>query len=210
MKLSSNSFRNGGLIPGRCAFCVRSPHGHVQLSQNRNPQLAWDRTPAGTRSFVITCIDSDAPTSADAVNQPGREVPANLARAEFVHWLMTDIPAHVRQIAEGACSQCVTAKGKPRPAGPQGTQQGVNDYTNWFAGDASMAGTYLGYDGPCPPWNDARVHHYRFTVYATDLERCPVSAAYTLKQLRSALDGHVLDSASLSGRYSLNPRFRLV
>ena len=208
MKVSSRSFNDGGLIPGRCAFCVRSPHGHVRLSQNLNPQLSWEQAPAGTRSFVITCIDTDAPTRADDVNQPGREVPASLARAEFVHWLMTDIPAHITQIAEGACSQGVTAKGKTQPAGPQGAHQGMN--AGWFASDAGMTGTYLGYDGPCPPWNDARVHHYHFTVLATDLDHCPVGKAYTLKDLRGALEGHVLASASLTGRYSLNPRFRLV
>lgn len=209
MKISSQSFRNGGLIPGRCAFCVRSPREHVALAQNRNPQLSWSHAPSGTRSFVITCIDSDAPTQPDDVNQPGRIVPANLPRAEFVHWLMVDIPPHITSIAEGACSRGVTAKGKTDPTGPESARQGVNDYTGWFAGDKDMAGTYLGYDGPCPPWNDARAHHYRFTVLATDLERCPVQPAYTLKELRTALDGHVLASASLVGRYSLNPKFRL-
>ncbi|MGH8506362.1 MAG: YbhB/YbcL family Raf kinase inhibitor-like protein [Stenotrophobium sp.] len=209
MKISSRSFRDGGPIPGRCAFCIRSPRGHVALAQNLNPQLSWSHAPASTRSFVVTCIDGDAPTRPDDVNQPGRIVPANLPRAEFVHWLMVDIPPHITAIAEGACSRGMTATGKTDPAGPEGARQGVNDYTGWFAGDKDMAGTYLGYDGPCPPWNDARVHHYRFTVHATDLERCPVNPAYTLKDLRGALAGHILASASLSGRYSLNPQFRL-
>ncbi|HWU67547.1 MAG TPA: YbhB/YbcL family Raf kinase inhibitor-like protein [Stenotrophobium sp.] len=209
MKISSRSFRDGGLIPGRCAFCIRSPRGHVALARNLNPHLRWSHAPAGTRSFVVTCIDGDAPTRADDVNQPGRSVPADLARAEFVHWLIVDIPPHITSIAEGACSDGVTAKGKAAPAGPEGARQGINDYTGWFAGDKDMAGTYLGYDGPCPPWNDARVHHYQFTVHATDLEHCPVKPAFTLKQLRDTLDGHILASASLSGRYSLNPRFRL-
>src|SRR3546814_13406313 len=29
-----------------------------------------------------------------------------------------------------------------------------------------MEGRYLGYDGPCPPWNDERVHRYHFEVIA--------------------------------------------
>ena len=29
-----------------------------------------------------------------------------------------------------------------------------------------MGGTYRGYDGPAPPWNDQRVHRYHFTLFA--------------------------------------------
>ncbi|MGH8540801.1 MAG: YbhB/YbcL family Raf kinase inhibitor-like protein, partial [Stenotrophobium sp.] len=126
MKLSSKSFNDGGLIPGRYAFCVKAPRGHVILSLNRNPELSWSHAPAGTRSFVITCIDTDAPTRPDDVNQDDREVPASLPRGEFVHWLMVDIPAGITQIAEGACSQGVVAKGKGKPAGPAGSRQSVN------------------------------------------------------------------------------------
>ncbi|PTU32754.1 YbhB/YbcL family Raf kinase inhibitor-like protein [Stenotrophobium rhamnosiphilum] len=209
MKLSSKTFKDGSLIPGRCGFCVQAPRGHVRLSQNLNPHLAWSGAPAGTRSFVLTVIDADAPTKPDDVNQEGREVPADLPRAEFVHWLMVDIPADVTEIAEGSGSNGVTVKGKSAPSGPAGARQGVNDYTGWFAGDAGMAGTYLGYDGPCPPWNDARVHHYTFTIHATDLDQAKVKGAYTLAELRKALDGHVLASASIRGRYNLNARMRV-
>jgi len=209
MKLTSNTFKDGALIPGRCGFCIQAPTGHVTLSQNLNPHLAWSGAPAGTKSFVLTVIDSEAPTKADDVNKEGREVPANLPRAEFVHWLMVDIPANVLEIAEGSFAKGVVAKGKAAPAGPEGSRQGVNDYTGWFAGDADMAGTYLGYDGPCPPWNDARVHRYTFTIHATDLDQAAVKGAYTLADLRKALNGHVLASASITGRYNLNARLRI-
>lgn len=209
MNLISRSFIDNGRIPGRCAFAVRDPRNHLRLSANRNPHLAWSAAPTGTRSFVLACIDIDVPTRPDDVNREDREVPADLPRAEFVHWLMVDIPANVRALAEGECSEGVVARGKPAPAGPEGARQGVNDYTGWFKGDANMDGRYLGYDGPCPPWNDARVHHYRFEVLATDLDRCPVGEAFTLADLRKALDGHVLDRAAITGRYSLNRRIRL-
>ena len=74
-----------------------------------------------------------------------------------------------------------------------------------MAGDETMAGDYHGYDGPCPPWNDDRVHEYQFTVYATDLEQCPVSGKFTLAEVREAIKGHVLAQATLTGEYSLNP-----
>lgn len=209
MKLTSKSFRHNGVIPGRCAFCVQDPKSHVRLSQNRSPHLAWSGVPAGTRSFVLLCTDGDVPTRPDDVNQEGREVPASLPRGEFAHWAMVDIPAQARSLAEGACSAVVTAKGKRQPPGPEGARQGVNDYTGWFAGDPAMAGTYLGYDGPCPPWNDAIVHHYTFELIATDLDSCPVKGPFTVADVRNALKGHALGSARLIGRYSLNPRIAL-
>ncbi|MGQ0701475.1 MAG: YbhB/YbcL family Raf kinase inhibitor-like protein [Panacagrimonas sp.] len=210
MKLSSKSFDHGGLIPGRCAFAVKAPRGHLKLSDNLNPELSWSGAPTATRSFVLLCSDPDVPTQPDDVNKEGREVPLKLPRTTFVHWVMVDIAADVSEIAEGACSRGIVARGKREPAGPEGARQGLNDYTGWFAGDADMSGDYLGYDGPCPPWNDSVTHHYRFELLATDLERCPVDGAFTSAQVRTALDGHVLASASITGRYSLNPRIRLL
>lgn len=209
MRLSSRSFRDHHRIPGRCAFARRSPSGHIRLAENLNPSLHWAGAPSATRSYVLTCIDADAPTRADDVNREGRIVPADLPRAEFVHWLMVDIPPTLTSLEEGACSQGVIAHGKTQPAGPAGARQGLNDYTGWFKGDAAMEGQYLGYDGPCPPWNDARVHRYRYEILATDLERCPVEGAYTLAELRAALAGHVLARAAITGLYSLNPDIRL-
>ena len=41
MRLTSQSFRHGGAIPGRCAFAVMDPKTHVRLSDNRNPEHAY-------------------------------------------------------------------------------------------------------------------------------------------------------------------------
>ena len=203
MHLRSDNFANGQPIPAEFAFGKRGEP--VALSDNRNPQLAWSGAPAGTRSFVLTCIDPDVPSRGDDVNQPGRTVPANLPRVEFVHWLMANIPAECGELAAGSCSDGITAHGKRAPFGPPGSVQGVNDYTGWFAGDAEMGGEYLGYDGPCPPWNDARLHHYHFRVHALDVAALPLRNGFTLAALRAAMAGHVLAEAELVGSYSLNP-----
>lgn len=210
MKLSSKSFENGGVIPGRCAFAVKAPKGHVRLSDNLNPELSWSGVPAGTRSFALLCIDPDVPTQPDDVNKEDREVPLKLPRTTFTHWVMVDIPADLRMIEEGTCSRAVTARGKQAPFGPEGSRQGINDYTAWFKGDTDMGGDYLGYDGPCPPWNDSVVHHYRFELYALDVERCAVQGKFSSADVQKAINGHVLANASLTGRYSLNPRIRLL
>jgi Raf kinase inhibitor-like YbhB/YbcL family protein len=206
MQLRSDNFQHGAPIPPKFAF--GKPGSPVALSDNYSPHLAWKGAPAGTRSFVLVCIDPDVPSKPDDVNKEGRSVPADLPRVEFVHWLMANIPAECGELAEGACSDEITPRGKQQPFGPPGSVQGVNDYTGWFAGDADMGGTYLGYDGPCPPWNDTLVHHYHFSVYALDTETLPLSPGFTLAQLRAAMQGHVLAEATLTGTYSLNPAVR--
>ena len=208
MQLTSNNFANNERIPGEFAFGVPDPAAHVRLSSNRNPHLQWQDVPAGTRSLVLICVDRDVPTRPDDVNKEGRLVPASLPRTDFYHWTVVDIAPTVTEIAAGAYSEGITARGKQTPKGPSGSRQGVNDYTGWFAGDADMKGTYRGYDGPCPPWNDTLLHHYHFVLYATDLARCPVEGDFTGQDVLTAIRGHVLAEASLIGTYALNPSVR--
>ena len=203
MQLRSDNIQHGKPIPSEFAF---GKHGKpMALSDNRSPHLAWKDAPTGTRSFVLTCIDTDVPSKPDDVNKEGRNVPADLLRIEFAHWLMANIPAECGELSDGSCSDEITPRGKQQPFGPPGSVQGVNDYTGWFAGDTDMGGTYHGYDGPCPPWNDTLVHHYHFRVYALDTENLPLKPGFTLAELRSAMAGHVLAEAALTGTYSLNP-----
>lgn len=205
MKLWSDSFTDGGRIPGECAFAVIDPAQHVKLSSNRNPHLAWSGAPAGTRSYALICHDYDVPSRPDDVNQEGREIPASLPRVDFFHWTLVDIPAATGRIEAGSYSQAVTPRGKPGPAAVQGTRQGINDYTAWFSGDRDMEGDYFGYDGPCPPWNDALVHRYHFRLFALDVERLDLPEAFDAADLHRAMRGHVLDEASTYGTYTLNP-----
>jgi Raf kinase inhibitor-like YbhB/YbcL family protein len=205
MELTIDGFGDSSPIPARFALAVPDPATHVHFSDNRNPGLRWRGAPENTKSLVLVCVDTDAPTRPDDVNQEGREVPADLPRADFYHWLLVDIPPSFSHIDEGACSDSVTAHGKKEPPGPAGSRQGANDYTSWFEGDADMEGVYLGYDGPCPPWNDSLVHHYHFHLFATDLERLPVEGAFRGADVMAALQGHVLAQACVTGTYSLNP-----
>ncbi|MES2130678.1 MAG: YbhB/YbcL family Raf kinase inhibitor-like protein [Pseudomonadota bacterium] len=213
MKLWSESFEDGGAIPADYAFGVIDPLKHVRLSTNRNPHLAWDDVPAGTESLVLFCFDIDAPTVGTDVNQEGRSVPFDLPRADFYHWTLVDLPPTLGSIPAAAMSELVTPRGKHGPDlgfnvsnGTEHTlRHGLNDYTGWFAGDAAMAGEYFGYDGPCPPWNDTRVHNYIFRLYALDLPRLEVEGKFTGPDARRAIHGHILDEAQITGVYSLNP-----
>jgi Raf kinase inhibitor-like YbhB/YbcL family protein len=209
MKLASTSFEDGGVIPAEYAFCAPDPGSHVALSKNRNPHLAWSDVPSGTRSFAIVCHDPDVPSRGDDVNQEGRTVPKSLARVDFFHWVLVDLPADATGVDAGRFASSVTPRGKPGPQAPLGARQGINDYTGWFASDKEMAGDYYGYDGPCPPWNDEIPHRYVFTVYALDVARLPVEGAFAGADVRKAVEGHVLGQASITGRYTLNPAVKI-
>lgn len=208
MKLMSHSWSNGERIPARYAAGTLGADGSVGFSENLNPHLAWSDLPAGTRSLVLICHDFDVPSRGDDVNQPDREVPADLPRVDFFHWVLVDLPPTPSEIAEGEFSRGFTARGKPGPQALRGARQGVNDYTAWFAGDPAMAGEYFGYDGPFPPFNDSLIHHYVFTLYAVSVPRLPVEGVFTGSQVREALAGVMLDAATLSGTYTLNRRLR--
>ncbi|UTA54659.1 YbhB/YbcL family Raf kinase inhibitor-like protein [Lysobacter soli] len=203
MQIRSSSFQHRERLPTEFAAGQATADG-FGFAPNRNPHLAWDDVPAGTKSFALLCIDPDVPTVAEMVGKEGVQIPADQPRADFTHWVVVDIPASVRDIAAGSCSDGVVAHGKQDPAGPPGARQGLNDYTGWFAGDPSLSGDWYGYDGPFPPPNDLRLHRYFFRLYALGVERLQLPERFTAKDVLRAMHGHVLDEVAIYGTYSLN------
>ena len=205
MRLWSDSIEPGKRIGTRYALGRPHPQTHVELSDNVSPHLAWAELPAGTRSLALIIVDGDTPSRGDDVNKEGRVVPAALPRVDFFHLVLVDLAADARAFAAGELSAGVTVRGKPQTPGPRGARVGLNDYTGWFAGDPAMAGQYFGYDGPCPPWNDALVHHYHFHLYALDVARCAVEGAFTGAAVLAAAKGHVLAEAAFAAGYAIYP-----
>jgi len=208
MELISNDLRDGAPIPERFSFGKPDPADHMALADNVSPHLAWREAPTGTRSFALLCVDPDVPAVADDVNQEGRTLPVDMPRVDFYHWVMVDIPADVSELATGQCGSGVTPGGKKHPPGPTGARQGLNHYTQFLAGAGEMEGEYFGYDGPCPPWNDERLHHYRFTVYALEVEKLDLPERFDGPTALEAIKAQVLDQASITGTYTLNPALR--
>ncbi len=208
MRLTSTSIKDGHPIHERYALGVADPEQHIKLGQNLSPQISWENLPEGTASLVLICHDPDAPSKPDDVNQEGREVPGDLARVDFYHWVLVDIDPKLEELREAEFSQGVTPHGKKGPDAPRNCRQGLNNYTEWFTGDSEMEGHYYGYDGPCPPWNDSITHRYIFTLYALDIPRCPVEGSFGALEVLKAIKGHILAKDSITCTYSLNPRFK--
>ncbi|MCB1215668.1 MAG: YbhB/YbcL family Raf kinase inhibitor-like protein [Deltaproteobacteria bacterium] len=204
MKLWSHSFKEGQAIPTAYAMGTSDPKNHARFSDNQNPHLAWEEIPQHTQSLVLIFHDKSAPTQADDVNKSDRLVPADLARGNFYHWVLVDIPPTLKEITAGSHSHSVHPKGKQGPQAPDGMRHGLNNYTQWFEGDESMQGQYFGYDGPFPPWNDSLIHHYCFTLYALDIPRLPVEGNFDATEVLKAMEGHVLAKAQLHGTYTIN------
>jgi Raf kinase inhibitor-like YbhB/YbcL family protein len=204
MRLSSHSWMNGDRIPSRFAAGRLDEAGNIDFSENLNPDLSWSDLPSGTRSLALICHDFDGPIRRSGVDRTSREVPADLPRTDFFHWVLIDLPATPAGIAEGEFSRGFTRGGKPGPETLRGARHGLNDCTGWFADDPGLAGRYFGYDGPFPPDNDALVHHYVFTLYAVSVRRLPVEGLFTGVDVRQALSRCTLATATLSGTYSLN------
>ena len=89
MKLWSETFRDGGLMPAENAFAEIDPASRVRLAGNRNPHLAWDEVPNGTESLALFCIDPDAPQDASLANVEGQALPLT-ALASF--WMSAWAP----------------------------------------------------------------------------------------------------------------------
>ncbi len=128
--------------------------------QNISPELSWTPGPEGTASYAITCFDPDAPTGSG-----------------WWHWVVTDIPADVTSLAEGA-------------ALPPGARTWTNDYG------------YPGWGGPWPPPGPA--HHYEFRVVAVSVARLDVPDDASCASARLTLSFSTLDDAGFTALFA-NP-----
>jgi Raf kinase inhibitor-like YbhB/YbcL family protein len=197
LSVTVDSFKSGSRIPSKYAYCVAAKTGHTAHGGDVNPRVRWSKGPAGTKSYAIVTVDPDVPTVFDDADKEGKTIPAGMKRMNFYHWLLVDIPASKSEIAMGADSSGFTGKGKPTGPTPNGVR-GANDYS-------SAKGVFGGYDGPCPPWNDARLHHYHYIVYALDVPTLGLSGDFRGPAAEAAIAKHALAKGKAVGTYTQNP-----
>lgn len=95
----------------------------------------------------------------------------------WIHWVLFNIPASVRSLPEGVST------------GAMVDGLGVHGANSW--GD-------LGYGGPCPPKGGP--HRYTFRLFALDT-LLDLDAGASRAELDQAMEGHILGSGLLTGRY---------
>jgi Raf kinase inhibitor-like YbhB/YbcL family protein len=176
-------FADGGPIPERFAYCAQDGSGGVKPGGNLNPPILWENAPFDTQSFALLVVDRDVPADFGPANQPGQVIAADAPRRSFYHWLVVDMPPAIARIEPGET--------------PQG-QIGRNSF-------GARARGVNGYDGPCPPFNDERLHANRFMVYALDVVTLDLPDGYSGEQAEEAIAGHVLAEAEVTGLYTTNP-----
>ncbi|MFZ3358440.1 MAG: YbhB/YbcL family Raf kinase inhibitor-like protein [Xanthobacteraceae bacterium] len=205
LKVSVDSFKSGGTVPNKYAFCVPAAQGHTAGGQNINPSISWSKGPRGTKSYAIILYDTDSPAEhREMMNKEGVAMTAAIKRHNFYHWVLADIPPNVTSIKEGADSNARVLHGKPATPSAAGVK-GLNDYTKVTASNDAMKGQYYGYDGPCPPWNDDIVHHYHFTVYALSVKSLNLPKDFDGPAVQDAMKGKILAQGEELGLYTQNP-----
>lgn len=155
LSLRSEAFGHEGEIPTR----------YTCEGDDVSPPLEWSGVPDGTKSLALIVDDPDAPDP-------------KAPKMTWVHWILYDIPAHVRALPEGVAKL------------PPGTREGVNDWKR------------TGYGGPCPPIGRHRYYH---KLYALDTELGDLGQP-TKAQLEAAMRDHILAQAELMGTYEKKNR----
>ena len=96
----------------------------------------------------------------------------------WVHWLAINIPPNVTSLEEGV-------SGKKMPPGSIELKNSFGD---------------VGYGGPQPPKGTGD-HPYVFTLYALSVEKLDLGASTSLSVFKKALEGKILESATITGKY---------
>jgi Raf kinase inhibitor-like YbhB/YbcL family protein len=147
LELRSNAFEAGGALPDT----------YTCEGEGISPPFDWINVPPETKAFVLICDDPDAP------------------RGTFSHWVLYNIPADHRQLAEGIPN---TAR-----VGWGGTH-GRNE-----RGD-------VGYAAPCPPVGSTHRYYFRLCALDADLQLPP---GETRQQVLDRIEGHVLGRSERPG-----------
>ena len=190
-----DGLKNGQRIPDQFAFCQADGNGKTKPAPNVSPQIRWKGEPKKIQSYALVVVDKDVPASFEDANQEGKTIASDFPRKDFHHWVLVDIPEGISLIRQGQDSGGHAEGGKPVGKTAYGIN-GANDYASF------MSGTFGGYDGPCPPWNDERMHRYHFRIYALDVKSLGLPEKFTAADAMPLIEKHSLGMAEIVGTYS--------
>ncbi len=156
--LTSPAFKNGEKLPAK----------YTIDGDKLSPPLKWEKQPKGTKSFALLMEDLDVPAEYGGI---------------FIHWMVCDIPANVKELSEGA-----SQSGKL----PSGSKEIPNFYAQM-----GMAGTPMAKYGP--PWPATPNHKYQFTLYALKVEKLGLAADAGYPDFQKAVKANMLQSSTLIG-----------
>ena len=97
----------------------------------------------------------------------------------WVHWIVYNIPPDMRGFEENVPKKKVL---------DNGIKQGTNSWR------------MVSYGGPCPP--PGKTHRYIFKLYAVNIQ-VDLPAGASRKEVSSAIEGHILEKAELTGLFKL-------
>lgn len=192
LNVTVSGIENGNPINPKFAYCMPDGSGRTKSGGNINPAISWSGAPIGTKSYAIIVVDPDVPANFEPANKEGRDIHIDYPRRDFFHWVLVDIPQTVKSIAEGKDSK--GTENKP-----------VGQLAYGFTGHNDYGNDQGGYNGPCPPWNDMRLHHYHFKVFALDVAKLNLPVGFGGKEAEAAMKGHILAEGEVVGTYTTNP-----
>jgi hypothetical protein len=131
---------------------------------------------AGGKNLSIPLTWSNVPTGTRSFALSMVD-PHPVAR-NWVHWLVINIPLQVTSLEEGAS----------RKKMPWGSTELKNSFRD------------IGYGGPQPPKGTGE-HPYEITIYALDVGKLDLGVNTSLSDFRKAIEGKVIGSASITGKY---------
>lgn len=134
--------------------------------------------PCGPGSSVSPALAwSNVPPNTKSFSIVVYDPDAGSSGGGYVHWVAYGIPATATSVPENFGAAATT-----------GYLRGTN---------GSNDNTFRGY---CPPPDS--LHHFMFTVYATDLDPTALQPGLNREGLVAAQKGHILGAGSVVGRYS--------
>jgi hypothetical protein len=121
LTITSPEFTAGGTIPSKftCDAGRTAP----------NPALVFGNVPAKTQSLALIMDDPDVPKTM-------------IPSGEFVHWVLWDLPADSKGIAEGAGTGGVNGMGRPGYMGPCPPDKSHRYFFKLYALDTKLEGPF--------------------------------------------------------------------